>query len=84
MARRVERGSFRRLTLHKFHLHFLADYMAHILLSLWGVYLVRSGQVSVTRKNALSSGGIVRKSANDLVLKAHLADGLFLFFLLYK
>ena len=44
---------------YKFHLHFLSDYMAHVMISLWGVYLVRSKQVTPTIKNTLISGSII-------------------------
>ena len=44
---------------YKFHLHFLADYISHVALSLWGVYLIRSGQVRVDKRGALISCGII-------------------------
>ena len=44
---------------YRFHLHFLSDYMAHVMISLWGVYLVRSKQVTPTIKNTLISGSII-------------------------
>ena len=44
---------------YKFHLQFLSDYFAHIMLSLWGVYLVKSRQVSLTKRNVLTSSGII-------------------------
>ena len=44
---------------YRFHLHFLSDYFAHIMLSLWGVYLVISRQVQITKKNLLTSSGII-------------------------
>ena len=44
---------------YRFHLHFLSDYIAHVVLSLWGVYLVRSRQVELTKKNVLTSSGII-------------------------
>ena len=48
---------------YKFHLHFACDYLAHVLLSLFGVYLVRSGQVKLTKKNALISSSIILGAA---------------------
>ena len=48
---------------YKFHVHFLSDYLAHVFLSLWGVYLVKSGQVSLTKKNCLISSSIIIGSA---------------------
>ena len=44
---------------YKFHLSFLSDYIAHIALSLWGVYVVKSGQVTLSKRNTLISGGII-------------------------
>ena len=44
---------------YKFHLSFFCDFLAHILLSLWGVYLVKSEQVKPTLKNSLISGSII-------------------------
>ena len=44
---------------YKFHLHFLSDYFAHIALSLWGVYLIKSRQVELTKKNVIASSGIM-------------------------
>ena len=44
---------------YRFHLHFLSDYMAHVFISLWGVYLIRSKQVAPTVKNSLISGSII-------------------------
>jgi hypothetical protein len=44
---------------YKFHWHFLCDYLAHVLLSLYGVYLIKSGQVELNKKNALVSGAII-------------------------
>ena len=44
---------------YKFHLHFLADYFAHIMLSLWGVYLVKSRQVALAKKNLLISASMI-------------------------
>ena len=44
---------------YKFHLHFISDYLAHILLSLWGVYIIKSQQVELNKKNALISASII-------------------------
>ena len=50
---------FNALRDYKFHIQFLADYLAHILLSLWGVYLVKSGQVSLCKRDCLIGGSII-------------------------
>jgi hypothetical protein len=44
---------------YKFHVHFLCDYLAHILLSLWGIYQIKSKQVTLCKKNSLISGAII-------------------------
>lgn len=44
---------------YKFHFHFLLDYINHFALSLWGVYLVKSGQVELTKRNCLISGSLL-------------------------
>ena len=44
---------------YKFHLHFTYDYAAHFALSLFGVYLVKSRQVTLSIKNALISSSLI-------------------------
>ena len=44
---------------YRFHWHFISDYLAHVLLSLWGVYLVKSRQVEVSRKNLFISAAVI-------------------------
>lgn len=44
---------------YKFHWHITMDCVAHILISLWGVYLVKSGQVKLTVKKAICGGAII-------------------------
>ena len=44
---------------YKFHWHITMDCLAHVLISLWGVYLVKSGQVEWTPKKALRGGAII-------------------------
>ena len=41
------------------HYHFLFDYLAHFILSLWGVYIVKSNQIELNLKNAIKSGLII-------------------------
>ena len=36
---------------YNFHIHFFLDYLAHFVLSLWGVYIVKSEQVELNKKN---------------------------------
>ena len=42
-----------------FHWHITFDCAAHVFISLWGVYLVKSGQVELTPKKALRGGAII-------------------------
>lgn len=44
---------------YKFHWHIAMDCFAHIFISLWGIYLVRSGQVELTTKKAVRGGSII-------------------------
>jgi len=40
---------------YAFHLHFVLDYIAHFSLFVWGIYIVKSRQVKLNRKNAFVS-----------------------------
>ena len=42
-----------------FHPHFLLDYLAHISLSLWGIYIVKTKQIELKIKDSLISGSII-------------------------
>ena len=54
---------------YKFHFHFVLDYVAHANLSLFGVFLVKSGQVDLKpKKCAISSSIIFASAAVMLVL----------------
>lgn len=44
---------------YKFHWHITMDCLAHVLISLWGVYLLKSGQVELTPKKAIRAGAII-------------------------
>ena len=44
---------------YNFYMHFLADYFAHVAISLWGVYMIKSRQVSLTKSNCLISSCII-------------------------
>lgn len=49
---------FSRIFSHyAFHAQFLLDYAAHYLLCLFGIYLVKSGQVTAKKRNCLIGGG---------------------------
>ena len=44
---------------YKFHWHFMLDYVAHLILSAWGIYLVKSGQVTLCKRDCLISGSLI-------------------------
>lgn len=44
---------------YKFHASFLLDYFPHILLSIWGVYIIQSKQIELKIKPSLISGSII-------------------------
>lgn len=44
---------------YKFHIHFVLDYLSHFALSLFGVYLVRSGQAKPACRASLHSSAII-------------------------
>lgn len=53
-------GSLRNAIInYKFHLHFLLDYLAHVMLSLWGVYFIKTNQVKLTKRNVIISSSII-------------------------
>ena len=51
-----------------FGIIFVCDYIAHLSLSLWGVYLVKSGQVQPTKKDALISSAIIFGICDSMLL----------------
>ena len=53
---------------YKFHPHFLLDYGAHFVLSAFGVYLVKSGQVELKFRECLISGGLIFGAAACMLL----------------
>ena len=48
---------------YKFHFHFVLDYISHVFLSLWGVYLIKSKQINLDRKSSFISSLIIVLSA---------------------
>ena len=53
---------------YKFNFHFLLDYVAHFILSLYGVYLIRSKEAELTLKSSLISGSIIFGVAAVMVI----------------
>ena len=53
---------------YKFHIHFVLDYLSHILISLWGIYLIRSNQVQLTKKDSLVSTAIIISIATIMLI----------------
>ena len=44
---------------YAFHYHFLFDYVAHITLSLLGIYFIKSSQICFTKKDLLTSSSLI-------------------------
>lgn len=44
---------------YAFHYHFLFDYVAHITLSLLGIYFIKSNQIILTKKNLIISSSLI-------------------------
>ena len=44
---------------YAFHPHFLLDYFAHISLSLWGIYFVKSKQIEFKKRDCLIASAII-------------------------
>lgn len=44
---------------YKFHASFLLDYIPHLLLSVWGVYIIQSKQIELKIKPSIISGSII-------------------------
>ena len=44
---------------YNFHPHFMLDYMAHVVLAAYGVYLIRTGTAKFSIKNCLVSGSLI-------------------------
>ena len=53
---------------YKFHYYFFTDYISHFALSLWGIYLVKSGQVELKAKSCLISGSIIVSAATLMLI----------------
>lgn len=44
---------------YRFVPHFLLDYVAHLTLSLWGIYLVKSKQIQFEKNDCLFGGSVI-------------------------
>lgn len=53
---------------YSFHFSFLADYFAHIMLSLWGVYLIKSRQITPSKQNAVISSSFILGVAFSMLI----------------
>ena len=53
---------------YKFHIHFTYDYAAHFALSLFGIYLIKSKQVTLNVKNSLISSSLIWGVATIMVI----------------
>lgn len=53
---------------YTFHPHFLLDYIAHLSLFLWGIYIIKSQQVELNIKNTLISSSIIISVALTMMI----------------
>ena len=53
---------------YSFHAFFLADYVAHLFLSLWGIYIVSSKQIELELKKSLICVGIMASVAFTMLV----------------
>ena len=53
---------------YRFHWHFMLDYLAHTVLALFGIYLVRTNQVKPNGKNFIKSASIIYVVATIMLL----------------
>ena len=53
---------------YKFHLHFTMDYISHFALSLWGIYIVKSGQVKLNKKDCLISSAVLLSVVTGMLI----------------
>ena len=53
---------------YKFHLHFTYDYISHFTLSLFGIYLIRTKQADLSKKNVLISSSLIYGAAAVMIL----------------
>lgn len=44
---------------YKFHFHFLVDYICHFILSWWGVYIIRTNQVELNKKDSVVASSLI-------------------------
>ena len=44
---------------YAFHAQFLLDYVAHLSMALWGIYIVKSGQIELKIKHSIFSGLLI-------------------------
>ena len=61
-------GTSYNMITYTFRIHFALDYVAHFTLALWGVYLVKSNQVSLKPKQCVIGGSIIVAVALIMVL----------------
>ena len=53
---------------YRFHFHFMLDYVAHLILSLFGIYLIKSKQAKPTVKSCAISAGIILSVATLMLI----------------
>ena len=53
---------------YNFHWHFMLDYIAHIVLALFGIYLILTGQTKPNAKNFIKSTSIIYVVATTMLI----------------
>ena len=53
---------------YNFHWHFMLDYLAHIVLALFGIYLILTGQAKPNAKNFIKSTSIIYVVATTMLI----------------
>ena len=68
---------------YKFHLHFVYDFVAHLAMSLLGVYFIKSKQVQLNVRNALISSSLIFGAAITMLIVNLIFDTTFFGLSLY-
>ena len=53
---------------YKFHIHFVWDYVSHFAMSLFGVYVIKSKQVTLSLKNVIVSSSLIFGTATLMLI----------------
>jgi hypothetical protein len=62
---------------YNFHWQFMLDYLAHMVLALFGIFLIRTKQAKLTTKNCLISASIIYGVATIMLILNVILDKAF-------